>query len=212
MKKNLKSKILNLKSVLARTAKQGGFTIIETLVATMILTVALIPLLTLITNSIFSAKIAGDQLTATYLAQEAIDHIRNDRDTNAFQVLNWDNFLSRYGYDTSGTSNNTKCFTTNGCQLEASIFDYPSTNIKLCGSSVPSWGSITCDQFNYDKNGTNGTYYNYNSGNGVLSNFKRKITMDTGFGKDEIVVTVLVEWKNGNTFMSKKLQTSLLNW
>jgi Tfp pilus assembly protein PilV len=48
MKKNLKSKILNLKS---------GFTIIETLVATIILTIALIPLLMLITSSIFSAKL-----------------------------------------------------------------------------------------------------------------------------------------------------------
>lgn len=64
-----------------------AFTVIETLVAISILTVAIAGPLTIAQRSLQSALFARDQITALYLAQEGLDLIRAYRDRNALIVL-----------------------------------------------------------------------------------------------------------------------------
>lgn len=63
--------------------QNGGFTLIETLVAISLLTIAIVAPMTLTMQSLSSAFYARDQITASYLAQEALEGVRAVRDSNA---------------------------------------------------------------------------------------------------------------------------------
>jgi len=77
MKKNSPLRTTNY---VLRTSR--GFTLIETLVAVTFLTVAIVAPMSLITKSLSTTYYARDQITASYLAQEAIESIRYVRDNN----------------------------------------------------------------------------------------------------------------------------------
>jgi type II secretory pathway pseudopilin PulG len=62
-----------------------AFTLIETLVAISILTIAITGPLAIIAQALRSSYFARDQITAYYLAQEAIEYIRNQRDMNGLK-------------------------------------------------------------------------------------------------------------------------------
>lgn len=188
-----------------------GFTLIETMIAVFVLAIALNGLLGLISSSLFSARYSKNDITANYLIQEAIDYVRNDRDTTAFQKVatggGWVNFLNKYGY-----AGSTLCFTAAGCEIEpANII---TTNINACTTSHNgNFGTIDCKLFNYDEAATNKSIYTYQSG-GVVSNFKRQVTMSMNANNspDELDVKVTVEWLNGNLVRSRTSRISLLNW
>ena len=78
--------------------KKAGFTLVESMVAVTILTIAVAgPLLTA-SRAIVAAKIARDQLTASYLAQKGVEYVRSVRD---------DHYLAAYqtgGSDVSGAA------------------------------------------------------------------------------------------------------------
>lgn len=59
-----------------------GFTLIETMVAITLLTVAITAPMTLATQSLSTAYYARDQIAAFHLAQEAIESVRHIRDGN----------------------------------------------------------------------------------------------------------------------------------
>jgi len=67
----------------------SGFTLIETLVAITILVVSVSAPLTLAAKGLSSAYFARDQITAFYLAQEAVEIIRNMRDENILSGRGW---------------------------------------------------------------------------------------------------------------------------
>lgn len=190
--------------------KNTGFTIIETMVAVFVLTMALVALLTLTANSTFNSRYAKNEIIANYLLEEAVDYIRNERDTIAFQNKaggTWVSFLNKYGWG-NGTAPDV-CFLPDGCYISVSDVAPIAT---LCASS-PSFGVAKCPVFSFDENGfTN--FYNYDP---TLppSNFKRKIFMkldQTKNSGEELDITVTVEWLNGNLVRSRSLQSSLLNW
>lgn len=68
--------------------KNKAFTLVETLVAISILTIALTGPLAIIAQALRSSYFARDQITAYYLAQEAVEYIRNRRDFNGLQGVN----------------------------------------------------------------------------------------------------------------------------
>jgi prepilin-type N-terminal cleavage/methylation domain-containing protein len=110
--------------------KNKGFTLLETLIAIFVMAVAFTSLLSLMTTTMFSARYANNEITATYLAQEAVDYIRNDRDTTAFQGGNWNDFINHYGA-TLGTPSVCYSITDPGCNLDA--FDLtPATSVVQC--------------------------------------------------------------------------------
>lgn len=66
--------------------KTRGFTLIETLVAVSLLTIAIVAPMTLISKSLSAAYYARDQVVAFHLAQEAIETVRHVRDHNVLVV------------------------------------------------------------------------------------------------------------------------------
>src|ERR1035437_529341 len=63
---------------------QHGFSLIETLIAVSILMIAIAGPLSLVQAGLFSSIHQRNQVTATYLAQEALEYIKNIRDTNSY--------------------------------------------------------------------------------------------------------------------------------
>lgn len=181
----------------------SGFTLVETLVATMVLTIAISALLNLTTSNFYSARYSNNEIIASYLLQEATDYIRNDRDSIGFKEENWAGFLSKY----------SACFDTfdsyTGCYID--VADSLFTNPLDCNESI-DWGDSDCPVLYFDENASGNSFYTYRD-TGALSNFKRQIIMTiNSLNSDEIDVRVVVEWKNGNLERKRVLQTSLLNW
>ncbi len=188
--------------------KNKGFTLIETMIAVFILVVAMNAMLGLISSSLFSARYAKNEIIANYLIQEAIDYIRNERDSIAFQQKDdptggWANFQNKY----------SACFNPLGCQVEPAN---TGSNISACTGTVGGgFGTIGCPVFNFDENASNKDFYTYDTNQGVPSNFKRKIVMTVNpniNNQDEIDIKVDVEWLNGTLVRSKYSRISLLNW
>lgn len=181
----------------------GGFTLIETMVSIFILTTALVSMLSLTTSSLFASKYANNEITASYLLQEAVDYIRNDRDSIAFQQADyegggWSNFIAKYN----------NCFSLDGCYIEVAK---TSSNINTCILPL-TWGTSHCRVLKYDASASSDSHNFYNYISTKDSNFKRTIKMDQGPNADEIYITVTLEWLNGNTVRSRSLRSSLLNW
>lgn len=186
----------------------SGFTIVEAMVAIFILTVSVSSMLAITASSASSARYANNELTANYLLQEAVDSIRNSRDTLAFKMKDdlkgdWSNFLKRYG-----SNGNNECFSPNGCYLEIDKFDPTDKNgrdIQKCNEKDNS-----CPYLKYDDTATN-LFYNYTSD--VESPFKRTVNMKK-INDDEVEVTAKVEWLNGDATVERTqtLTIYLLNW
>ena len=104
--------------------KKAGLTLIETLVAISVLMVAVSGALSLSYKSLSSATFAKDQITAYYLAQDAMESVKNLRDEAFFSNANW---MARLG-----PCGNTKC-----------KIDPLSLSVSDCGN--------TCMPLNFDE-------------------------------------------------------------
>ena len=89
-----------------------GFTLIETMVAVTILTLAVAGPMMTANRAIVASQIARSELTASYLAQEGIEYIRAMRDNEYLAVHNgldasataWSHFLTNNSTDANSIS------------------------------------------------------------------------------------------------------------
>jgi Tfp pilus assembly protein PilV len=188
--------------------KEKGFTLVETMFAVFILTFAVASLMNVVANSLFSAKYSRDEITANYLAQEIVDHIRNDRDTTVFFQDSeasgdaWNLFIAKYS-DCDREENN-------GCFINArDKGSIPQT------CSADNWETDVekgrgCVLYYYD-NAPDGVFYSHTTGEAV-SNFKRVIVVERNADPNQIDVEVGVSWINGSVARTRTLHTSLLKW
>lgn len=84
-----------------------GFTLIETMVAVTILTIAVAGPMVTAGRAIVAAQISRDQLTASYLAQEGVEYVRAIRD---------DEYLATYPSNTSAAWGNFLTGVINQCR------------------------------------------------------------------------------------------------
>src|SRR3989338_6474367 len=68
---------------LQTTSFQRGFSLVEVLVGSAVLIIAVTGTLSIISRNVSSAAIAEERVTAFYLAQEALEFVRSVRDNNA---------------------------------------------------------------------------------------------------------------------------------
>lgn len=75
---------------------QSAFTLLETLAAIFVITVAVVGFFALFARLTSTTTFSSSKLTAVYLAQEGVEIVRNIRDTNYLDYLggaNWDDNL-----------------------------------------------------------------------------------------------------------------------
>jgi prepilin-type N-terminal cleavage/methylation domain-containing protein len=194
------SKLFKIASVRAR-----GFTLIETLVAVLLLALAIVGPLSIASKGLTATLVAKDQFTAFYLAQDAVEHIRFLRDSACLAATpdstgcpaaNWLGSLSACVSTTGSTK----------CQLD-SLSTNPASP-ATCASGV-------CDTMRYD---SALRVFNYNT-SAALSpqRFVRTISVQnnpSGTTPDEAVVTVTVSWTDtaGVTRVPITVKETIFRW
>lgn len=174
---------------------RGGFTLIETLVAITLLTTAIVAPIALTVQSLQAAFYARDQITAFYLAQEAIEAVRSLRDG---QILTISQTANASGINIFGPIPVNTSFRIDARKSEAAQ--------AITGCSVDGGTCIPLK--------TDGTFYGYESG-WTSTNFTRTLLACylqndgtcTATESNEMRVTATVSWKTG-AFQSRSFSIS----
>ena len=181
--------------------KKKGFTLVETLVATTILIVAITGPLFIAHKGIVVGTDTRDQLIASYLAQDAIEYVRYVITTNSNAGSSGSAVL------TGPEKNLSNCLSGNVCKIDSF-----TDNISICGGGV-------CADMVWD---TSGKYYTY--GTGEYTGFNREISIDWDTtkgpgsslaagglgGGTEYRVDVTVSW--GKLGRSVTISENIIDW
>lgn len=167
-----------------------GFTIIETLVAISILLVATTGPLTFAQSSLRASFLARDQIGAFYLAQDAIETIKNIRDNAG---LHGDPWLDGLGY----------CSPSSGgmCNMETGPSSGINTLTCTNGCTPLYYASSTRE-------------YVLSGGSGrSISKYTRTIYVNEIIPNQEAQIVVEVKW-DSNFFSNKRIvvQENIYNW
>ncbi len=98
-------KFNNFKICQTNKKNAGGFTIIELIAVVFVVTVGLVGIYTVSSQITAYTTLSFSNLTASYLAQEGIEIVRNIRDTNWLEGSDWNTGLSANDYEADYNSN-----------------------------------------------------------------------------------------------------------
>lgn len=166
-----------------------GFTLIETLIAVLLLATAIAGPLTIAAKGLSAALIARDQMVAFYLAQDAVEYVRFVRDSNKLSGDPW-------------LTNLAACTGAYGCTLEPA-----SGTVTACTSGG-------CPVINrYDNSGQ--VLFTYTLGTPTPQQFVRTVTLaapPTGETTEQ-VLTVTVTWRaQSGVTRTVSVRENLLDW
>ena len=177
----------NLRSIQKRipAGTRRGFTLIETLVAISVFMLAIIGPLTIIRLALSTAAVSKDQVSAFYLAQDAIEYVVNLRNSNSKNGNPW---LS--GIDTDCIDDE--------CTIDTNEAD-PAVAIQ---SDVGD-----CDPLRYDpvsqRYGCDSSWEE--------SPFTRTIRLEEVEPNTEMVLVVTIAWRSGSFDRTLVIPQSLFN-
>lgn len=167
-----------------RKNKKNGFTLVECLVAISILIIGILSGFILVTKALYNATVIQDRLTASFLAQEGIELVRNIRDTNFIRSLNESDINWRRNLEDG-------CYIVEAYEEKITLTKSPCDSRKL---------------FLYDENLG---LYNYQKGE--QTPFSREIKIEK-ISADEIRVISYLKWKTKNTDFDLEVEDHLYNW
>lgn len=183
-----------------------GFTLMETLVAILLLSIAMAGPLTIAQKGLQAALVSKDQTTAFFLAQDVIEFVRFARDSNCL--------ANNGGATCPGASwllgpgiNLNSCVSSDGSA--ACTVDTLTNAVTTCSSGV-------CSALNYNST-TNA--YTYSTGAGIAASiFTRTVSIKTPVcigaspcNNSELLLTVTITWRDPNVH-TVTLRESILNW
>ncbi len=165
-----------------------GFTIIESLVAIAVLTLAIMGAMSAAQSGLSSYIFSKEQIVSFYLAQEGFEQIRNIRDENRLNGRSW----------LTGIASNSSdpCYFGQACVV--------SPAESGVATRCPSVGA--CPLVRQSPAG----FYGYDSSWNATP-FRREITL-SAVSATEIAVTVTVNWSKGSVVRQFKARENLLNW
>ncbi len=155
-----------------------GFTLVETLVAITVMTLIIVGPYTLVQRVLQDSYLSRDQLTASALAQEGMEHVRLVRDSNYIYTIHaatereW-----LYGLDGTGGPD---CI-TNTCAVDA-----PASTAVTCSDTTCSTRPLYV---------TSTGLYTLTSAGNTLTKFTRTVRI-TNISATEAKVEVTVLWNN----------------
>ena len=184
--------------MITKFKEKTGFTLIEALVAISILMIAIVSPMTMAQKSLVSSMLARDQMIASFLAQDALEGIKNARDQIA---MNGDASSTTPWLGGESSAGLYKCFCSGeNCNFDKEVVD--SCNIDTTKSidgednyikSFTSKGSIS-PMYAYYNN--DGKFKTFSLNTGSQTKFKRAINIEEGPNGDtnEARVQVRVFW------------------
>jgi len=161
-----------------------GFTLLEVIIATFILTIGAVGVFTLVTHTTRFSSTATNQLVASYLAQEGVEIVRNIRDTNFVRIR-------------KGVPGATWKDGLTGCAAMCEA-DYNDSSLTPVGS--------------LNQLLLNGIRYTYDSGVPSPFPFARNIAVTINGPDTKMDVLVEVSWQERQTTRSVKAATELYKW
>lgn len=192
-----------LRTLFAQVSKRvRGFTLIETLVAVLLLVASIAGPLTLAAKGLSAAQVSRDQMIAFFLAQDAVEYVHYVRDSNKLAGTSW---LAGSG---APETDLTRCVGGVGCTIDP--FASQATQ-KI----VPCLG--TCDPIKKKTNGTS-VYFTYDStGVQTPQQFRRTVTLTPPPGAmsitNEAVLTVAVSWRaQSGVTRTISIRESIFDW
>jgi prepilin-type N-terminal cleavage/methylation domain-containing protein len=182
-----------------KSTTHRGFTLVETIVAITILTLAVVGPLFTANRAIVAARAASYQLTASYLAQEGVEYVRMLRDNH---------YLAAYAGDPATAS------TTGWANFR--------TEVNPCVSGTCTFdptGGPTRDQFLVACSGSCSRLYLTDTANGIYTQqnigtetpFTRTVKIFEDTGAEERVVST-VTWNFHNTPYAVTITDHLTPW
>lgn len=186
-----------------------GFSLVETLFAIAILMIALVGPMTLAWSSLSSANDQRNEVTATYLAQESLEYVKNIWSMNAIRQLT----TATQNSNPAWLSGLEGCMNVNGCDIRPNNAGSAGAVVSCLSCS----GGFQLYKLNFDDGSRK--YSLYTSDNGASkgsagtieqTNFKRK-TVITSSG-DEAFVTVTITWNNRTVPRTLTLSSVLYNY
>lgn len=165
-----------------------GFTLVEALIAISILIIGILSGFILVTRALYNVSVIQDRLTASFLAQEGIELVRNIRDTNYIKILN-------------NQTVNWRDNLQDGCYIiESNVMN--QENIKL--------KEINCGNAPNLKYNDSFNIYTY-SDLGNPTPFYREIKIET-INNNEIRVISFIKWTTKNIKFDLTIEDHLFNW
>jgi Tfp pilus assembly protein PilV len=168
----------------------GGFTLVETLVAVFILVVAVTALMTVAKNDFYVVRYARNQMIANTLMQEALEYVRNSRDTALQNGTSWSDWLATY--DVCGDD-------TSGCIVDP--YRLSGNHISSCNDACPAITYYPEQLLYAYGNGKNIDYGSIDPDGAYKTAFTRWITVRPvldGANPVQAIITSHITWYNGN--------------
>ncbi len=173
-----------------------GFTLIETLVAIAVMTVALLAPFAAIERVVAASRIAKDNLIASTLAQEAIEYVRFIRYNNYLAYRDDVNGYQSHILD--GLNSAPNCTNGNRCTVDTTV---------ALSAAVASCQNNSCGPLYLDANG----FYTQNASGGSKTLFTRSLTLTQDSVHGNETATVTITWEDhGNQSMT--LSETYYDW
>ncbi len=178
------------------TSPDTGFTMVETLVAIFILLISITGPLSFAQSGLRASFTARDQIVAFYLAQDAIEMIKNTRDSKALAGESGD------WLDTLGS-----CAPVNGSVTKCNIgYSTRGRAALACDGTL----NTLCPKMVYDQSTREFRLHNRP---GVESKYSRTIYLSELVPNREAQIIVVVEWE-GPALEKRRVivQENIYNW
>lgn len=179
-----------------------GFTLLETLVAVLILATSIAGPLSIASRSLTNSLVAKDQITAFSLAQDAVEYVRFVRDSNRLKNADW-----LTGIGTEAGIDLTPCTDANGCYVDSTMAEPAGQGY----GEVPTVCNTTCPTLYYNSVLARYTYNTTASG-ATRTIFTRRILL-TSLTATEYRLTVTVSWMDvGNVVRQVNVFENIYKW
>lgn len=179
---------------------ERGFTLIETLVALSIFSISILGIMAVLSSGLTNTMEARKKMTATFLAQEGIEYMRNMRDTYVLYSTTANDGWSDF---------NTKMFTYCGpgkeCFFNDENLDFTNPSMPINYIFLKTCPTDGCPNLKYDS--STGKYNSAGSGDQETIFVRSLHTEKIIDGETKITSTV--SWGDGKKV---SLSESLFNW
>ncbi len=176
-----------------------GFTLIETLVAIAIFAFSITGLISITATGVFDTNFVKNKFTASYLAMEGVELVRNIRDTAAVSGQSW-------GVIINDPTLLEQCFDDKVCMIDPD--PQPDFDSPIIPAECP--GAI-CPALSYRKSEASFNYDLPDNVDNLQSIFVRTINMQL-ISPFEARVIPRVEWNQGSELRHVEFSFNLLDW